>query len=115
MRFGASRRSLLPAALLLVLGLTLLGHVCVLPLHDHEQPATSHHAEDQDHRGGDSMHAASCEAVRSASPASPCVPHVTTALSADVAVPQTRRIPLTRRPQPSSSPPLYLLHAALLI
>jgi hypothetical protein len=100
----------------MLLAVTLVGHVCVLPLHDHEQSATSHHGgEDQDHDGADAVHAASCEAVRSTTPASPSVPHVTTSLSQDVAVRRSSGISLTRRPKPSSSPPLFLLHASLLI
>ena len=115
MGFGEPRRPVLSGALLLFLGVTLLGHVCALPLHDHGAPATSQHTEDQHHDGGDSVHAASCEAVRSTAPASPCVPHVTTAFRQDGAVPQRTGVALTRRPTRSSSPPLFLLHAALLI
>jgi hypothetical protein len=108
-------RSLLSGAILLLLAITLVGHVCVLPLHDHDQPVTSHHAEEHDHDGGGAVHVASCEALRSAPLASPGVVHITTALRSDVAVLATGRIPLTRRSQPSSSPPLFLLHASLLI
>jgi hypothetical protein len=115
MKFTEPRRSVLSAALLLFLGVTLVGHVCALPLHDHEAPPTSQHTEDQHHDGGDSVHAASCEAVRSTAPAPPCVPQITTAFSRDGAIRQSSGIVLTRRPTHSGSPPLFLLHSALLI
>src|SRR5258705_11021421 len=114
MRFAGTRRSVLSAALLLFLGVTLVGHVCALPLHDHAAPPTPQHSEEQQH-DGDSVHAASCEAVASTAPASPGVPDITTAFRRDGAVRQSRGIALTHRPTNSSSPPLFLLHAALLI
>src|SRR6266446_479619 len=51
-------RHLLSATVLTLLALTLVGHVCALPLHGHS--ATEEH-----HDAGDSVHGASCEVLRS--------------------------------------------------
>jgi hypothetical protein len=99
--------------LLLLLAFTLVGHICALPHGDDH--ALPHESTQHDHDGGDGLHVASCEGVRSAPPSSPCASQVTTPLNMDLAAPRVAQLALTRRPQPSSSPPLFLLHAALLI
>ena len=100
--------------LLVLLAFTLVGHICALP-HGDDHAAVPHEPSGHDHDGGDGMHAASCEGVRSAPSSSPCAPQATMLLNADAAAPRVARLALTRRPQPSSLPPLFLLHASLLI
>jgi hypothetical protein len=101
-------RYLLSVTVLALLALTLVGHVCALPLHDH--PAT----EDQ-HHGADSVHGASCEVVRSTSPVTVC-PIVDAAPLVDRPLDYCARdLQAFSRPLSIHSPPLFLLHAALLI
>src|SRR6266550_8624094 len=99
-------RYLLSVTVLALLALTLVGHVCALPLHDH--PAAENH-----HDGGDSVHGASCEVVRSTSPVT--CPIVDAAPLADRLLDGCpRAIQVSLRPLLVHSPPLFLLHAALL-
>jgi hypothetical protein len=103
-RFGC----LLSVTVLTLLALTLVGHVCALPLHDH--PAAENH-----HDGGDSVHGASCEVVRSTSSATEG-PTIDAAPRADRGVEHgSRGLQISSRPLSVHSPPLFLLHAALLI
>ena len=104
---------LVSIGMLLLLAFTLVGHICALPHGDDH--ALPHESTQHDHDGGDGLHVASCEGVRSTPPSSPCTPQVTMLLNMDAAAPRVSRLSLIRRPQPSSSPPLFLLHAALLI
>jgi hypothetical protein len=104
-------------ALLAVLMATLLGHVCVLPLHAHAAAATNdQHGHDSD-ATDQAAHIGSCEAVVASSPIMPPLAVLTstaewaassleaaTGVAADhVAAP------------PPKSTPLFLLHASLLI
>jgi hypothetical protein len=108
------RGSFLSLGLLAVLALTMVGHICVLPHgEDHQRAPRESTGHEHDH--GDGAHVASCEGIRSAAPSSPCTSLVATALIPYVGVPQHARVSTTPRPQPVSSPPLFLLHAALLI
>ena len=100
--------------LLLLLAFTLVGHICALP-HGDDDAAVPHESTGRDHDAGDAVHVASCEGVRSTPPSSPCVPQVTTLLNVDASAPRVAWLALTNRPYPSSLPPLFLLHAALLI
>src|SRR2546430_17410051 len=102
-------RHLLSVIMLALLSLTLVGHVCVLPLHGH--PATEDH-----HDAGDSVHGASCEVLRS-TPSLPSCPIVDTAPLVDRPVDDCSRALRASFSAPLSvhSPPLFLLHAALLI
>jgi hypothetical protein len=103
-RFGY----LLSVTVLVLLTLTLVGHVCALPLHDHSA------TEDQ-HDAGDAVHGASCEVVRSTSSATGC-PVVDAALLVDRPLDHCpRAIQISSQPLSVHSPPLFLLHAALLI
>ena len=114
-----SRRGWPPGySLLLGLGLfVLLSHVCALPVHaagfdtllDHTDAAHDGQSADE------SVHGGSCEAVRSAFAVGPPVVPVAKAVSVTV---------VTRPVRPSlehlllavaTSPPLFLLHASLLI
>jgi hypothetical protein len=100
-------RYLLSVTVLALLALTLVGHVCALPLHDH--PAAENH-----HDGGDSVHGASCEVVRSTSPVT--CPIVDAAPLVDRPLDyRARGLHTFPRPLSVHSPPLFLLHAALLI
>jgi hypothetical protein len=108
MKRAPSFRYLLSVAVLALLALTLVGHVCALPLHDH--PAT-----DDQHDGADSVHGASCEVARSTSSVTVC-PIVDAASLVDRRVDDCARAFQTfSRPLSVHSPPLFLLHAALLI
>ena len=100
--------------LLVLLAFTLVGHICALP-HGDDHAAVPYERSGHDHDGGDGMHAASCEGVRAAPLSSPCAPQALILLNVDAATPRVARLAPSRRQQPSSSPPLFLLHAALLI
>jgi len=101
-------RHVLSVTVLALLALTLVGHVCTLPMHGH--PATEQH-----HEAGDSVHGASCEVLRS-TPSLAWFPIVDSAPLVDgpsetcAGVLQVFSTPLSVH-----SPPLFLLHAALLI
>ena len=101
---------------LLVLSVAaLMGHICVLPGHVHaETPATQTDA-DHPHEADEAVHAASCEAMRSAWVGSPIVlaPSVGALTATLVGQPKTW-IRSSRSPS-VKSPPLFLLHASLLI
>jgi hypothetical protein len=101
-------RHLLSVSVLALLAVTLVGHVCTLPLHGH--PATEEH-----HEAGDSVHGASCEVLRS-TPSLTWYPIVATAALVGRPV-QTSSggLQVFARPLSVHSPPLFLLHAALLI
>lgn len=101
-------RHFLSVTVLALLAVTLSGHVCVLPLHGHA--ATEEH-----HQAGDSVHGASCEVLRSA-PSLTSYPFVHTAPLVDRPV-ETCSVTFQVFSTPLSvhSPPLFLLHAALLV
>jgi hypothetical protein len=109
--FVAARLTVLLLAVVM-----LVGHICVLPIHSHVEASPSHGDEAQPHDADDAVHAGSCEALRSSGTA--CPPLLT--ISAFV-VP-TAVYPLNEwvsrgsiSPRPTASPPIFLLHAALLI
>jgi hypothetical protein len=101
-------RHLLSFTVLALLAVTLVGHVCTLPLHGH--PLTEEH-----HEAGDSVHGASCEVLRS-TPSLPWYPIVDTAPLVDRPVEAcSGALQIVSTPVSVHSPPLFLLHAALLI
>jgi hypothetical protein len=101
-------RHLLSVTVLAILAVTLVGHVCALPLHGH--PATEEH-----HEAGDSVHGASCEVLRS-TPSLTWYPIVGTAPLLDCAGEKcANALQIYSTPLSVHSPPLFLLHAALLI
>jgi hypothetical protein len=109
------RSSTMGWALLAVLSATLLGHVCVLPLHAHAAAMTDQHGHDSD-ATDQAAHIGSCEALAS----SPIVqPVVVVTGTAEWAV-TPRELPTwivydrVAAPPPRSTP-LFLLHASLLI
>ena len=92
----------------------LVGHICVLPTHLHAAVPT--HTDAEHSHGTEEVHAASCEAVRSSGAAFPVAlapaVHATMATFIDHSKSQVTGSGLS----PSlKSPPLFLLHAALLI
>lgn len=105
--------------LFLILSLLLLtGHVCVLPAHGHAEPAAMPADAGHSHDGGDGngAHGASCEALRSSWVGSPTAAPSAVVVVADVVVPCRRWIGCSDAPKAAAtSPPLFLLHAALLI
>jgi len=107
MRIARRRRYWLVVTVLLMLTLTLIGHVCALP-HDH--PAAEDH-----HDTGDSLHGASCEVVRSQSPASGAPTLAVATVMDPVADAPIAGVARTARPRSVHAPPLFLLHASLLI
>jgi len=111
-RWGGARWILLILSLLL-----LTGHVCVLPTHGHAEAAAMPAGAGHSHDGseGDGVHGASCEALRSAW-GSPTVTPSPAFVVADALAPCRRWIGCTDIPKTAApSPPLFLLHAALLI
>ena len=102
----------------LILSLLLLtGHVCVLPTHGHAEPVPMPAGAGHSHDGGagDGVHGASCEALRSSWGSATVAPSAVTVV-ADVVAPCRRWIGRSdTRKTVATSPPLFLLHAALLI
>jgi hypothetical protein len=113
----------LKVRLLFVIGIVaIFGHVCALPTHTHVSAAagTHGHADAADSREGepseDAVHAASCDAVRT--PTSTVPAPVAIVVARYIEPHETVRSTAARRAAPVAvmfSPPLFLLHAALLI
>lgn len=113
------RRRILCWALVMIAVVVTVGDVCVLPLHVHASAATGT-AQGDRHQGGPaaadhSLHSASCEALGTASVG--LTPAVT---STALVVPDihvgSRSAAVDSSPDlAAASPPLFLLHAALLI
>jgi hypothetical protein len=102
-------RHLLSVTVLALLAVTLVGHVCVLPLHGHAA------TEERHHEAGDSVHGASCEVLRS-TPSLTWYPIVHTVSLVDRPVETcSGAFEVFSAPLSVHSPPLFLLHAALLI
>jgi hypothetical protein len=102
--------------LLLVAFAILLSHVCARPTHAHDAVPASHtsHAHDPDTES-DAVHAASCEALKP--DGTSAVPLASSHAAFDrlrLAVP-AGSVTCGPVPRPTTSPPLFLLHAALLI
>lgn len=103
-------------ALLILLIATLLGHVCVLPLHVHASTLTTHQHGEESDATDEAVHIGSCEASASASMAVPLPVVTTTAEWPDArweAATWVVNDPVAA--PPARSTPLFLLHAALLI
>src|SRR5262245_34358799 len=117
-----------PAALaLLVIALVAtLGHVCVLHVHaghgnhGHDPIASGHtdsESHDHDSPEGSGVHVASCDVVGTSSAASPSMPPAWVVARAGIPTVSDHRIPevVAKVRATGTSPPLFLLHAALLI
>ena len=105
-------------SLLVALGLfVVLSHVCVLPV-DATGLATlaghTHGAHDES-SSDDALHGASCEAVRSTFAATPPVLPAASTTPARLVAPSVPRPLVSRLAVVAPSPPLFLLHASLLI
>ncbi len=104
-------------ALVTIAVATMLGHVCAVPLHVHAGTVTTH----DDHAGSaeetDAVHAGSCDAVKA--PTVTSDPLVAMAAAPTPLLDSTvaRRVRSKPVPGPvaTASPPLFLLHASLLI
>jgi len=102
----------------LLVGLAIfvvLGHICAAPVHAHAGMVTTH-GEDHPEGGGDeAAHAGSCEALRADFGV-----HTPALLPTGIVLPVVRDPEInhaqpTQVSAPTSSAPLFLLHAALLI
>lgn len=112
---GHRRAGWLTTLLLVAALFGVLGHICVIPLHAHAVPIKEHGSHDED-AADHSVHTASCEAAKGRFTAAALMPVLRA-----TELPVTPAPVLTRRFDPSpdaptaESPPLYLLHASLLI
>jgi len=93
----------------------VVGHVCALPGHVHAVPAEHHDGDSPDH---DSVHEASCQAT-STSAVPTCAPMLPTVgvveeLGILPSLPSSAAAARTST-RTRARPPLFLLHAALLI
>lgn len=88
-----------------------LGHICVVPLHAHAVPIEGHGSHDED-SSDHSVHTASCEVAKSGfSVAAAIIPP---ALTIDLPIAPRRGLAAIDVVV-AESPPLFLLHASLLI
>jgi hypothetical protein len=105
-------------SVLLLAGVMLMGHICVLPTHGHVETAPGHGDEALPHDTDEAaVHAGSCEALPSSGIACPAVGAISAFVVATPVEPPLKQF-VGRRGMPSfptPSPPLFLLHAALLI
>ncbi len=100
--------------LLLTAALMIVGHVCVLP--EHAEPlAGSHHETDAPGDADHAFHAASCEAILSAPAARVPTVAMVRVLAPPIVVRPKASCQPARAAAPSESPPLFVLHRALLI
>ena len=110
------RHGFLAAALLTVAIIGVLAHVCVLPVHAHAVPVGGHGSHDGE-SPDNAVHSASCDALKTAS-ATPSIVLVATSVAVVEVEPVSLKghffdaAPVRTHPD---SPPLFLLHAALLI
>jgi hypothetical protein len=90
-----------------------MGHICAGPLHAHAGSVTTHTEDHHEHGTDETAHGGSCEALR----ATPSIDlPVLPAVTLDVAlIIDTLTTVAPPRPRPDTSPPLFLLHAVLLI
>jgi len=93
----------------------VLGHVCATPFHVHAGAVTTHSEDHPEHESDDGAHGGSCEALRTT--ANLDVPALPPASITLVPFSDFRKTsaPTTEPPVSTSSPPLFLLHASLLI
>jgi hypothetical protein len=109
MKAGRRRGYWLLGTVLTLLALTLVGHVCALPLH-HDSQADDHHDSE------DSVHGASCEVVVRSSPTvTGCLVVGVVGRIDNVVDAPARTVAISSRPRSVHAPPLFLLHASLLI
>jgi len=99
--------------LLIAAIIAVLGHVCVRPVHAHIVPVADHgsHGDEAD----DSVHAASCDALKSSSATPSIVPVATWTPLVVIESLKLHVFDASPASAYAESPPLFLLHAALLI
>ena len=94
----------------------VLSHVCVLPhAHADEPVASAHEHDDDPDAADDALHGASCEVLRASAPTLPVLQFAPAPVTPYI--PRASRL-VARAPVVAArgpSPPLFLLHAALLI
>jgi hypothetical protein len=96
----------------------LLGHICAVPVDAEAVPLSHHHGADtgHEHDGGETVHAGSCEmAAASSAPWSSAGPSWSALPRPEVPVPRRARAAALPVAPHATSPPLFLVHAALLI
>jgi hypothetical protein len=102
--------------ILLLAVVMLMGHICVLPTHGHVETVPWRGDEAQPQDADEAVHAASCEALPSSGIACPTVLTISAFVVAAPVEPLKRLVDRGGlSPLPTPSPPLFLLHAALLI
>src|SRR5262245_20973077 len=93
----------------------VMGHICAGPIHAHAGTLTTHSEDHPEHGSDEAAHGGSCEALRtSASIDLPALPAAGLDVVLITALREVAGVPPTA-PAPDTSPPLFLLHAALLI
>jgi hypothetical protein len=92
-----------------------MSHICVGQIHAHAGALTTHSEDHPEHGSDEAAHGGSCEALRTATNLD--LPALLAA-RLDVVIVTVLRdagtVPVAA-PTPDTSPPLFLLHAALLI
>jgi hypothetical protein len=112
----------------IVATVAVLGHICAFSFHAHASELHVHLSDvsvpgppAHDHEGSDgpdaddSFHGASCDAVRPASSSAVPILPTTARMHLESSTPALHVAPNVRLGVVSSTPPLFLLHAALLI
>jgi hypothetical protein len=94
----------------------LVGHICVVPVHAHAVPIEGHGSHDDD-ATDHSVHTASCEAAKGGFSVSVVVPpsHLIELLAIAPSPRSAGQLGRTPDVLTAESPPLFLLHASLLI
>ena len=109
------RRRACSIVLVVVAVFVVIGHVCAGPIHAHAGTLTTHSEDHPEHGSDEAAHGGSCEALRTTTNLDlPALP----AARLDVVLVSVLRDAATvpaAVPMPDTSPPLFLLHAALLI
>ena len=93
----------------------VLGHVCALPVHVHVGVVTTHAEDHPEHGSDEAAHGGSCEALRTSSSFDAPALIPTGFVLPVIGDPRTQLAHATLSPAPATSPPLFLLHGALLI
>jgi hypothetical protein len=116
MPLPSRRRVPLAVALLIVAIVAVIAHVCVLPVHAHAVPIEGHGSHDAD-SSENSIHTASCDALKTGSPTLSMIPIATSSPVIDVEPfsPGGHAVAAALVGARPDSPSLFLLHAALLI
>ena len=93
----------------------VVAHICVGPFHAHAGTMTAHEDDQAERREGGDAHGGSCDALTSS--AVLAVPVVASTFTVIGLLDEGGRIAAstTSAPAPTTSPPLFLLHASLLI